>query len=540
MTNKLKTKWIQRSAPLVALVFLIACGSEIQTEVYRPISGEGKYILTPEAPGTPQINGPAVFGVRPGSPFLYTIPATGQRPLTFEVQNLPAGLQLDVHTGVISGTISDKSMRNYNITLVAKNQLGVDRKVLEVKVGQTICLTPPLGWNSWNCWKTQVTQERVLASARAMVDKGLSNYGWSFINIDDAWQGLRGGKHQGIQADPVKFPDMKQMCDEIHAMGLKVGIYSSPWITTYAGYVGGSSQNPEGDWDDTTMHPDDLRKTKAFWQVGEYTFDDKDALQWADWGIDYLKYDWNPNDRASTQRMADALQNSGRDIVYSLSNTAPMQHADLFSKVVNCFRTAGDLKDRWDQEGSHLNIREEWVLHRNWLDSAFSGSPGHYPDADMLVIGDVVTSGPEGKPVPSRLTADEQYSHVSLWTLWSSPLLIGCPIETLDDFTLNLLTNSEVLDIHQDAVGVAAQSVYLDEGSEIFVKVLADGSKAVGLFNTGKESQTIAMPWSLAKLQGVQQVRDVWRQKDIGLYEGKFSAQVPSHGVVLVRFMANE
>ncbi|WP_083631353.1 putative Ig domain-containing protein [Labilibacter marinus] len=524
---------ISKKIKLIALAVLsisVLSFTSEKVKVYNPERGEGKYILTPSIPDTPQIHGASVFGVRPGSPFLYTIPATGKGTLEYVAQNLPEGLTVNAQTGVISGNIISKEKREYIIMLIAKNNLGSDEKKLKIKVGDEICLTPPLGWNSWNCWGHNVTQERVLASAKAMVNKGLKDYGWSYINIDDVWQGVRGGKFNGIQSNPETFPDMKRMCDEIHNMGLKAGIYSTPWITSYAGYAGSTSNNKKGKWDKSLAD-----NGNENWIVGRYKFEENDAKQWAAWGIDYLKYDWYTNDYESTERMSDALINSGRDIVFSTSNTCPVHLAEKIGKIANVIRTGGDLKDRWDQGGAHLNIREEWVLHKAWLEAGFDGAPGHYPDPDMLVVGHQSwgTKGVELKP--SKLTADEQYSHISLWSLWSAPLLIGCPIEMMDEFTVKLLTNHEVLALQQDELCRPAQSAMCTPNFEIFVKELADGSKAVGIFNLKDEEAVLTLDWRIAGLTGAKSIRDVWRQKDIGTYENEFKALVPSHGVVLVK-----
>ncbi|WP_139957019.1 putative Ig domain-containing protein [Flavicella sediminum] len=528
---------ISALASFVLLIFVLSCGPKIETKTYSPKVEKGKYILTPKAKAAPQINGPAVFGVTPNAPFLYTIPATGNRPMKFSVEQLPKGLSINEATGVISGQIMDRKLGDHKVVLVAENAKGISKKEFNIIVGNTICLTPPLGWNSWNCWGALVTQKNVIASAEAMVEKGLINYGWTYVNIDDAWQSHRGGKHHAILSDAVKFPNMEEMCTQIHDMGLKVGIYSSPWVTTYAGYIGGSSDNEKGLWDQS-MNDKGNKKQKGkrrFTRVAKFTFDTNDANQWAEWGIDYLKYDWNPNEPASTLRMAKALRASGRDIIYSLSNTAPLENAALFGKEVNCFRTYGDLKDRWDGKGIHKSIRDEWVEHREWMEKGFPGAPGHFPDPDMLVVGDVNT---KGGLHPSRLTADEQYSHVALWSLWAAPMLIGCPIETMDDFTLSLLTNAEVLDINQDVKAIPGKTIFHDETMEIVVKELADGSKAVGLFNLKSEVSEIRLDWDKIGVSGVKTLRDVWRQKDIGNYENSFTAQVPSHGVVLIKIKA--
>lgn len=517
--------------PFVLIFLMLSCTNA--PEIYNPIRGEGKYILTPKTPESPSINGPAVFGVRPGAPFLYTIPATGNKPLTYSVKGLPKGLEVNQDNGIISGTITDKTIKDYSLTLKAKNNKGETHKTLTVKVGDAICLTPPLGWNSWNCWSRNVSQKNVLLSANAMVDKGLKDYGWTYINIDDVWQGERGGKFNAIQPNPETFPNIKAMADEIHQLGLKVGIYSSPWVTTYAGFIGGSSDNEKGDWersDNTTKE-----QKRGNQRIAQYTFDTQDANQWAEWGIDYLKYDWNPNEPASTLRMAKALRNSGRDIVYSLSNSAPLEHAALFGEHVHCFRTAGDLKDRWDQKGSHLNIRQQWERHREWIEKGFSGAPSHFPDPDMLVVGHVAPVGDDPTPKPSRLTADEQYSHISLWSLWSAPLLIGAPIEMMDEFTVKLLTNAEVLAMHQDEIAIPGKSVVVADSTEIVVKELINGEKAIGLFNISANEKPITVTWEQAGIEGKKNVRDLWRQQDIGKYNESFTAMVPSHGVVLVK-----
>ncbi|WKB81879.1 putative Ig domain-containing protein [Cellulophaga lytica] len=520
---------------LICFALIISCNSVTDQKIYQPKNPKGKYILTPKASASPNINGPQVFGVRPGSKFLYTIPVTGKRPMEFAVKGLPAGLKLDTEKGIINGVIKDSTAKEYDLTLVAKNKKGEQKRNFKIVVGKTISLTPPMGWNSWNCWGPNVTQKNVIASAQAMVNKGLANYGWSYINLDDGWQSHRGGKHNGILADSIKFPNMYAMTSKIHKMGLKVGIYSSPWVTTYAGYIGGSSDTEDGYWDQT-MNDKKLKKKRTYTRVAKYTFDDNDVAQWTDWGIDYLKYDWNPNDAESTIRMANALQKSNRDIVYSLSNTAPIKNAALFGKYVNCFRTYGDLKDRWDGKGSHKSIRDEWVAHREWMKNGFAGAPGHFPDPDMLVIGELNTRSKN--PQPSRLTADEQYSHVSLWSLWAAPLLIGCPIETMDKFTVNLVTNSEVLAIHQDATAIPGKTVFYDNTMEIVVKELSDGSKAIGLFNLKEKEQAITVNWDKLGLKGEQLVRDVWRQKDVGNFTNSFAAMVPSHGVIFVKVTA--
>jgi len=518
---------------LTALAVIAGCDIVGQQKTYTPgelkLDVNERYILTPKTSPEPRINGAKVFGVRPGSPFLFTIAATGNRPLVFEAQGLPEGLTLDKQTGRITGKV--QAAGTYNVKLKATNKLGVAERSLKIVVGDQIALTPPMGWNSWNCWAKNVSDKNVRSSAKAMADSGLINHGWTYINIDDTWQGSRGGQFNAIQPDR-KFPDMKGLCDYIHSLGLKSGIYSTPWITSYAGYIGGSSDNEDGSWEKIEGPYDKYSKNN---RMGKFTFDSNDADQWAAWGIDYLKYDWNPNDEKNTKRMADALNASGRDIVYSLSNSAPFNKAATWVKLANCWRTTGDIRDLWSktqlppsERQWALGVFDIWKLHERW--APFNG-PGHWNDADMLVVGKVGW----GSPHPTKLTPDEQYTHISLWCLWSAPLLLGCPLDQLDDFTLNLLTNDEVLALDQDPLGKMAKQIYAAGAIQVLAKDLEDGSKAVGLFNAGNEPNAVKVTWEKLGVTGKQTVRDLWRQKNIGTYENQFEAMVRPHGVVLVR-----
>ncbi|WP_298238964.1 putative Ig domain-containing protein [uncultured Algibacter sp.] len=512
---------------------LVVHAQKVDYNPEYPKSDDGLYILSPTESPKPNINGASVFGVRPNKVFLYTIPASGDRPMKFSAKGLPKGLKLDCKTGIITGKIINTEEKNYEVTFKAKNKKGSDTKNFTIKVGQTICLTPPLGWNSFNCWaRRDVTQERVLESARAMVDKGLINYGFSYVNIDVGWPKNRGGKFNAIQPNE-KFPDIKAMFDEIHALGLKGGIYSSPWITTYGNGTGGSSDNKDGYWEKSMKDPRFTKLKNTQWRrIGKYKFHSNDVKQWVDWGVDYLKYDWAPIDSISLVLMADELESCGRDIVYSISNNTKFNMANLVKTRVNCFRTGGDLKDRWDTDGKGWNMLRAWDMQNKWLE-VYRGEPGHFTDPDMLVVGKQMMQSKE--LVPSRLTADEQYTHISLWTLWASPMLMGCPVDQMDDFTLNLFTNAEVLDIHQDATAVGGIPVYQKNGIEIVVKDLENGDKAIGLFNKNETEQVVTLDWETAGLSGKKNIRDVWRNKDIGEFENSFSANVRPHGVILLK-----
>ncbi|UTA66839.1 NPCBM/NEW2 domain-containing protein [Emticicia sp. 21SJ11W-3] len=487
-----------------------------------------RYILTPQPDKKPRINSAGVFGARPGNPFLYTIAATGQRPVTYSVQNLPKGLSVDTQTGIISGKVMQKG--TYTANLKVRNAFGEAQKKLTITIGDTIALTPPIGWNGWNSWAKNIDQQKVKASADAMVKMGLNQHGWTYINIDDAWQGQRGGALNAIQPNE-KFPEFRKMVDYIHSLGLKVGVYSTPMITSYAGYIGGSSDYPHGRITDSIKN-----NKRAFRYIGKYTFEENDARQMAEWGIDYLKYDWRIDVKAA-EKMSVALRNSGRDIVYSISNSAPFAYAKDWARLTNSFRTGPDIRDSWLSLYHSAFTLDKWAPY---------GGRGHWLDPDMMILGNVTTGSALH---PTRLTPDEQYSHVSLFSLLSAPLLIGCPIEQLDAFTLNLLTNDEVIEINQDPAGKPARLVKEENGVQTWVKPLADGSYAIGLFNIAYYGQTPQsyFRWDDEKaihynldlkalgLQGRYQLRDVWRQKNLGVFSGVYPCTIQHHGVVMLR-----
>ena len=479
--------------------------------------------LTPPPPPTPRINGPDVFGLRPGSALLYTIPATGDRPMEFSADHLPAGLKLDASSGRMTGELDDKGI--YPITLQASNALGAVEKKFRIIVSDQIALTPPMGWNSWNCWAESVDQEKVLRSARALVASGLINHGWTYVNIDDSWQGQRGGVFNAIQPNE-KFPDMKSMCNQIHELGLKAGIYSTPWITSYAKYAGGSSDDSSGAWSKT-------QASTKFWHFGKNYFADNDAQQFADWGIDYLKFDWNPIDVSHTTAMSTALRRTKRDIVFSLSNTAPIDHAADWARLANCWRTTSDIYDGWEENpraGYNYGVSEIAFSQDQW--AGYAG-PGHWNDPDMLVVGQV---GWGANLHATRLTPDEQYSHVSMWCMLSAPLLIGCDLEQLDAFTLGLLSNDEVLALDQDALGKQAVRVATIGAVDVYLKELEDCSKALGFFNRDDDVTNINFnKLNYIGLSGAWHVRDLWRQSDLPDAKNALKLTIEPHGVVLLK-----
>ena len=495
------------------------------------------YILTPAAPATPRINCAGVFGVRPGSPFLFTIAATGERPMKFSAKQLPKGLVLDAETGHLTGSLKDKG--EFTVTLGAQNSLGTAEKKLRIVCGDQIALTPPMGWNSWNCFAGAVSEDRVKRAADAMVKSGLINHGWTYINVDDFWQNHRDSKDptlhgefrdaKGVIVPNSRFSDMKGMADYIHSLGLKAGLYSSPGPWTCGGCA-------------------------ASWRHEE-----QDAQTYAKWGFDYLKYDWCSYGTIADGKDPDAkdiptwsegkgrtdvevasypykvmgkfLRAQPRDIVFSLCQYGMSDVWNWGGSVDgNCWRTTGDITDTW-RSLSGIGFHQE--------KAAPHAKPGNWNDPDMLIVGQVGW----GNLHPTRLTVDEQYTHISLWCLLAAPLLIGCDMEKFDDFTLNLLSNDEVLALDQDALGQEATCVWTNNANvRLYVKPLEDGGRAAGFFNLGSTTANLDFnQFAPAGLSGKLRVRDLWRQQDVAdvnTDSGSLALKIPAHGVVLYKFTA--
>lgn len=479
-------------------------------------------IVSPRPDARPRFTGAKLFGVRPGHPIVHSITATGSRPLTFSARELPLGVTLDATTGVLGGRVAEAG--TYEIPVVAENANGRAVRRFRLVVGEAIALTPPMGWNSWNSFDWRVTQAQVEGAA-GIVHERLRDHGWLYVNVDDAWQYGRGGPFNAIQPNR-KFPDMKGMVDRIHGLGLKAGIYSSPWMETYAGHVGGTAEDAQGtyDWlakgDDTGQNGGGGK----FQRIGPYSFVANDTQQYAAWGFDYLKYDWNPIDPSHTKEAFDLMRASGRDIVFSLSNGARLDDAPELAKLSQLWRTSGDMSDTWGAIRQNAFDKAAWA--------PFQG-PGHWSDEDMLVVGRV-SVGEELHP--TRLTPNEQTLHITQWCLLGCPLLIGCDLSALDPFTLSLLTNDEVLDIDQDPLGRMATPVRQEATRQVWSKPLEDGSIAVGLYNLGEEPQSIRIDWKeLGLAPGRYGVRDVWRARNVARSDKGYTARVPRHGAVLVR-----
>jgi alpha-galactosidase len=503
-------------------------------------SPEEAVILTPKPPPPPRINGAKIFGVRLGHPFLFTIPATGQRPMEFAVEGLPEGLTVDSQTGRISGSL--KARGEYAVTFHVQNALGQAERKFKIVCGDTLALTPMMGWSTWYFWSKHLSDRIVRDGADAMLSSGLINHGWSYLEIAEFWPIKPGSKAPMLSGESRDsqgnintckwFPDMKRLADYIHGKGLKAGIYTSPGPLTCEGYV------------------------------GAYQHEQQDAQQFAAWGFDYLMYDWCSYEGVAKihelaalkkpyHQMGDILKKLDRDIVLKICQYG---WGDVWKwgreAGGNCWRTGGDLGAPY--RGIPTNLSHVFDLYgRNELQK-YAG-PGGWNDPDNLLLGILYKAGedvsgdkpkpglpPNSESGPTSLSPNEQYAHMSLWCLLAAPLFFGGDVRQLDAFTLSLLTNDEVIEVDQDPLGKSALRVSKNGDHEVWAKDLEDGSKAVGLFNRGAGTQNVTAKWSDLGLTGKQTVRDLWRQKDLGGFDDQFSAPVGRHGVVLLRLRAGE
>ena len=479
-------------------------------------------IRTPRPPESPRINGPKIYGVRPGHPFLYRIPCTGDRPIRFSVAGLPSSLHLDSASGIITGT-APAAPGQFMLTLRAKNAKGKTSRPFKIVVGDTIGLTPQMGWNDWYTFYAHPSDSLVRGAADAMVASGMADFGYQYVDMDDAWERKPGSTDPQLGGPPrdangnilpnAHFPDMSSLTAYIHSLGLKAGIYSGPGPLTCARFE------------------------------ASYQHESADAHQIAAWGFDLLKYDWcsyrtiaKSNDLADLElpyrKMSGFLREQDRDIVLNMCQYG-MGDVWKWGREVggNSWRTTGDLGA---VRGGALPGFYA-VAFANAEHSAFAG-PGGWNDPDYILIGTVGDALNSARPAkPTALTAGEQYSYMSMWSLMASPLFFSGDMSKLDPFTLNILCNAEVIDIDQDSLGKQAKIVRKTDQEFILAKPLEDGSVAVGLFNLTQQPRTLSFDYAEVGASGRQRVRDVWRQKDIGSFANSFKGQVGAHDVLLVK-----
>jgi alpha-galactosidase len=358
-----------------------------------------------------------------------------------------------------------------------------------------------MGWNSWNHFAGRVDDADVRAAADYMVSSGMKAAGYTYINIDDTWEGQRDA--QGFIHPNSKFPDMKALAGYVHSKGLKIGIYSSPGPKTCAGYA------------------------------GSYGHVQQDADTYAKWGIDYLKYDLcsfreimqkeAPNDppkqfqlmMTAYRQMHDALVATSRPIVFSLCQYG-MDDVWTWGASVggNLWRTTGDIQDNYARM-SEIGF-SQLGLYR------YAG-PGHWNDPDMLEIGN------------GGMTYNEYKTHMSLWAILAAPLIAGNDLSRMSPQTISILTNREVIAVDQDPLGAQGHRDFAVGTTEVWIKPLSDGAAAAGLFNRDTVPHPITLNLRAIGYPANSKLRDLWTHQDVTASDGSYTVTVPPHGVVMLR-----
>lgn len=345
-----------------------------------------------------------------------------------------------------------------------------------------------MGWNSWNKFGCDVSEQMIREMADAMVSSGMRDAGYQYVNIDDCWQVSRdsGGN---IVADPARFPNgIKALADYVHSKGLKLGIYTDAGTQTCQG------------------------------RPGSLNHELQDAKTYASWGVDYVKVDWchsaGLDPEVQYGKFRDALAQAGRPIVFSICNWGVKAPWRWGPKTGNLWRTTGDISDNYDRM-SLIGFSQDGL-------DKFAG-PGHWNDPDMLEVGN------------GGMTRDEYRTHMALWALLAAPLLAGNDLRTMSAETKELLTNPDIIAVDQDAKGIQGHRVWHEGPLEIWARPLADGSQAVGLFNRTGSAMAMTLDFSTIGLNGPVKLRDLWERKDLGAVKASYTAEVPHHGVVMLR-----
>ncbi|WP_242147256.1 glycoside hydrolase family 27 protein [Sphingomonas sp. BAUL-RG-20F-R05-02] len=356
--------------------------------------------------------------------------------------------------------------------------------------------TPPMGWNSWNKFACNVNEKVIRDTVDAIASNGMKDAGYRYVVIDDCWQGPR-DENGFITADKVRFPSgIKALADYVHGKGLLFGIYSDAGTKTCGG------------------------------RPGSHGHEYQDALQYGRWGVDYLKYDWcstgSRNAEEAYALMADALRASGRPIVFSMCEWGTAKPWLWAEKIGNLWRTTGDITDKWvGKHGYSLGIST--IVDRNEPLWPYAG-PGHWNDPDMLEVGN------------GGMTDAEYRSHFALWAMMAAPLIAGNDVASMTAATRAILLNRDVIAIDQDPAGIQGHRIWTDGDREVWMKPLANGGRAVLLWNRGAAATPIAVDWAMlgypASLK--LKMRDVWAHKDVPAVTGRYTASVPSHDVVMM------
>ncbi len=454
----------------------------------------------PEA--APHFGGTRVVGVHPNTPLFFALEASGRPPLAFSAANLPSGISLDPRTGILSGILTQKGEASFTATVT--NAAGSASEKFRIKCGDTLALTPPMGWNSYDAFGDNVVESEILANARYMAEK-MKPWGWDTVVVDYRWYDpgakdnnpnaranaeLAMDKAGRLLPAPNRFPSavggagFKPLADAVHAMGLRFGIHVMRGIPRNSARANlpiegsGFTAADAADPGDTCVWCPDMFGVRN--NAAGQAWYDSCARLWASWGVDFIKVDdlSSPFRSEEIKMIRGAIDRSGCSIVFSTSpGQTPVAEAARVAANANLWRVSEDF---WDDWGS---LKQEFALAARW--EAYVG-PGHWPDADMLPVGHLsIQHRSVGSNRLTRLTPDEQITLLSFWSLLPSPLMVGANLPDNDAWTLALLTNPEVLAVNQDPLGAGAKQVSTTNGVETWVKPLADGSRAVGIFNRG-------------------------------------------------------
>lgn len=459
--------------------------------------------------GVPVFHGAKITGNYPNTEFLFTVPATGERPITFTAENLPKGLSIDEGTGIIRGMVKEKGF--YTVKIFATNAKGRAGENLKIEIGNKLCLTPPMGWNSWNVFTNTLDEKLVMETADAMVSTGMRDLGYQYINMDDYWHAVSRDADGKPVANPEKFPHgIKWLSDYVHSKGLKLGIYSDAGDKTCGKCFGG------------------------------FQHEEIDAKVYAEWGVDLLKYDFcfaplkKSEAIARYTTMGNALKNSGRSIVYSICNWgvfAPWTWGEQVGG--NYWRTTPDIMDTWQRTpfwtGSFMSI----MKRQTKLDK-YAG-PGHWNDPDMMIVGNYGKGKATAGGGQYKGLSDLEYqTHMSMWCMFCSPLLSSCDLRSMNEPTKNILLNPEIIAINQDEKGEQAKLIATKNGVQVFVKHLSDSSVAVALFNTKKSDTSFDLK-AEGEFKGTWNARDVWQHKDAGVLKDKLTFALKPHETIVLR-----
>ena len=437
--------------------------------------------------GAPKINLASIVGASPKKPILIRIPVTGQRPVTCGAENLPAGLTL--RDNVVFGTIAEAG--DYVLTITAENALGhAEKKVtLEIKDGNVL-VTPLLGFTSWNAFGANVTQEDMTAIADRMVELGLTEYGYTYVNTDSSWQDTYGGEHDAIMPNH-KFPDMKAMTDYIHSLGLKCGIYSSPFLHAWGEppflpFIPGC-----------TVGERDYRFSGMNTGIGVIHKEENNVKQWDAWGFDYLKYDWSPTDPVNADLMRKELLKASRDFGFCVTVNALPEYWEYWSNYVNSYRCGTDSLGHWD------NLMQ---IFDSYFKFCHCRNKGHYQDLDMLDVGTFKTHF-----VRKELTEDEAIIAYTVRAFFHSPIQISSTLEAAEGFEMDLYGNEEMIALNQDCAFSGAYPIFgVGNRFHVFEMKTEDGSYAYAVFNLTEEEQSPRLTFG-----GVSAIRDVWAKEDL-------------------------